>query len=183
LTSFAPHVILTIEKHYQLDTQMSISPKTIESALRHHGYKVTPQRRIVIEAIMVSHEHQTPAAIHERVKTAHPGIGLVTIYRTLEILAELGLICETHAGHSCRSYLMRESSGHHHHLICSDCGKVEIFTDCDLDELENKLMEKSGFKIDSHLLEFLGQCRQCAVLGNRAGKKDDNIKLVSNITV
>jgi Fur family transcriptional regulator, ferric uptake regulator len=150
---------------------MSISRKTVESALHHHGYKVTPQRRTIIESIIGSHEHQTPSAIHERVKTTYPGIGLVTIYRTLEILEKCGLICETHAGHSCRSYLVRESSGHHHHLICSDCGKVEVFTGCDLDELENKLMEKSGFKINSHLLEFLGQCRQCAALRNTAVEK------------
>jgi Fur family transcriptional regulator, ferric uptake regulator len=148
---------------------MTYSRKNIESALRQHGYKVTPQRRTVIEAIMGSHEHQTPAAIHDRVK--NDGIGLVTIYRTLEILAECGLICETHSGHSCRSYLMRESSAHHHHLICSDCGKVVDFTDCGLDELENRLMEKSGFKINGHLLEFLGLCRQCASSGNRPGEK------------
>jgi Fur family ferric uptake transcriptional regulator len=141
---------------------MSVSLKTIESALRHRGYKITPQRRTIIDEIINSHEHLTPAAIYARVKCEHPGVGLVTIYRTLEILAELGLICETHAGHSCRSYLMRESSAHHHHLICSDCGKVVDFADCGLGELENKLMEKSGFKINSHLLEFLGQCWQCS---------------------
>ncbi len=140
---------------------MSYSQKTIESALRHHGYKVTSQRRAIIEEIIGSPEHQTPAAIYERIQIGHPGIGLVTIYRTLEILEECGCICETHAGHSCRSYLMRKSSAHHHHLICSDCGKVVDFTDCGLVDLENKLMEKSGFKITSHLLEFLGQCRQC----------------------
>lgn len=142
---------------------MSYSRKTIEHALRQHGYKITPQRRTVISEILNTHEHLTPAAIHDRVKTEHPGIGLVTIYRTLEILAELGLICETHAGHSCRSYLMRESSAHHHHLICSDCGKVVDFADCNLDDLENRLTEKSGFKISGHLLEFLGQCRQCSL--------------------
>jgi Fur family transcriptional regulator, ferric uptake regulator len=144
---------------------MSYSPKSIESALRQHGYKVTPQRRVVIGEILNAHEHQTPADIYERVKGDHPGIGLVTIYRTLEILEDCGLICETHAGHSCRSYLLRHTSAHHHHLICSDCGKVVDFSDCGLTELENRLMEKSGFKINSHLLEFLGQCRQCAKLG------------------
>lgn len=142
---------------------MSFSRKTIESALRHHGYKVTPQRRMIIDEIINTHEHQTPAAIHERVQIEHPGIGLVTIYRTLEILEECGLICETHAGHSCRSYLLRESFAHHHHLICSDCGKVVDFTDCGLNELESKLKEKSGFKINGHLLEFIGQCGDCAV--------------------
>jgi Fur family transcriptional regulator, ferric uptake regulator len=141
---------------------MNLSRKTIESSLRHHGYKLTPQRRIVIDEIIATHEHQTPAAIYERIKQDHTGIGLVTIYRTLEILEELGLICETHAGHSCHSYLVRDSTEHHHHLICSGCGKVVDFEDCKLDELENRLTEKSGFKISSHLLEFLGQCRECA---------------------
>lgn len=142
---------------------MSYSRKSIETALRNHGYKVTSQRRTVIDEILSTHEHQTPAAIFERVKSEQKGIGLVTIYRTLEILAECGLICETHAGHSCRSYLMSKTSAHHHHLICSDCGKVVDFEDCGLTDLENRLTEKSGFKIDGHLLEFLGKCRECAV--------------------
>ena len=118
---------------------MVYTEKRIETALRQHGYKITPQRRMIIKAIIDTHEHLTPAAIHERICRDNPGIGLVTIYRTLEILAELGLICEMHAGGSCRSYLVRRPSEHHHHLICSDCGTVIDFIDCDLDELERRL--------------------------------------------
>jgi Fur family ferric uptake transcriptional regulator len=140
---------------------MVYTEKRIETELRKRGFKITPQRRTIIGAIIDSHEHLTPAAIHERVSQEHPGIGLVTIYRTIEMLAELGLICETHAGGSCRSYLMRRPSEHHHHLICSDCGKVIDFTDCGLGELERRLSEETRFKISGHLLEFLGQCRQC----------------------
>jgi Fur family ferric uptake transcriptional regulator len=140
---------------------MVYSEKKIEGALRRHGYKITPQRRTVISAIIDNREHLTPAAIHERVIREHPGIGLVTIYRTLEVLAELGFICEVHAGGSCRSYLVRRPSEHHHHLICSDCGKVVDFTDCRLEEIERKLSQETNFKINGHLLEFLGQCREC----------------------
>jgi len=140
---------------------MLYSEKKIESALRQHGYKITPQRRAIIKGIIKSREHLTPSAIYERVGREHPGIGLVTIYRTLETLTELGLICEMHAGGNCRSYLMRRPSEHHHHLICSDCGKVIDFTDCDLGELERRLSRETSFRINSHLLEFLGQCRSC----------------------
>lgn len=140
---------------------MDYTEKRIEGELRKRGFKITPQRRTIIGTIIGSHEHLTPAAIHERVRQEQPGIGLVTIYRTIEMLAELGLICETHAGGSCRSYLMRRPSEHHHHLICSDCGKVIDFTDCGLGELERRLSEETRFKISGHLLEFLGQCRQC----------------------
>jgi Fur family transcriptional regulator, ferric uptake regulator len=141
--------------------EMVFTEKRIEHELRKNGYKITPQRHVIIGAIIDSHEHLTPAAIHERVQREYPSVGLVTIYRTLEILTELDLICETHAGGSCRSYLIRRPSEHHHHLICSDCGKVIDFTDCDLGELERRLAEETRFKINGHLLEFLGQCREC----------------------
>ena len=140
---------------------MRLTEKKIATILRQQGYKLTPQRRTVLSAIALSRKHLTPAAIYERVRQEHPGIGLVTVYRTLEILTKLGLICEVHAGGNCRSYLMRRPSEHHHHLICSDCGTVIDFTDCDLSELEQRLSEESGFKIKGHLLEFLGQCQNC----------------------
>ena len=149
---------------------MYYTQKKIESALRRQGYKITPQHRSIISAIIGSDEHMTPNAIHEKVHQEHPSVGLVTIYRTLEVLAELGLICETHAGGSCRSYLMRRPAEHHHHLICSDCGKVIDFTDCGLAELEQRLIATTKFKISGHLLEFLGQCREC-VANNGSAKQ------------
>jgi Fur family transcriptional regulator, ferric uptake regulator len=148
---------------------MVYTEKKIEHALRQHGYKITPQRRTIISAIVHSHEHLTPAAIYEKVCREHPGIGLVTIYRTLEMLTGLGLICEMHAGGSCRSYLMRRPAEHHHHLICSDCGTVIDFTNCDLSGLEKRLAKETSFKINGHLLEFLGQCRECRKEKETAG--------------
>jgi Fur family ferric uptake transcriptional regulator len=151
---------------------MRYSEKKIETLLRQHGFKITPQRRNILRAITLTHEHLTPAAIHERVCQVHPSIGLVTIYRTLEILTKLGLICEVHAGGNCRSYLMRRPAEHHHHLICANCGTVIDFTDCDLGELEQRLTRETGFKINGHLLEFLGQCENC--LKRKATSLDEN---------
>jgi len=138
-----------------------LSEHKLISILRQRGFKLTPQRRAVISAIASNHDHLTPAEIHERVRREHPGIGLVTVYRTLDILAGLGLICEVHSGGNCRSYLMRRPSEHHHHLICSGCGTVSDFTDCDLSELQSRLAQKTGFEIEGHLLEFSGRCRNC----------------------
>jgi Fur family ferric uptake transcriptional regulator len=153
---------------------MVYTEKRIESALRKRGYKITPQRRTIISAILDTDEHLTPAAIHERVRKERDDIGLVTIYRTLEILTELGFICETHAGGSCRSYLMRRPAEHHHHLICADCGRVIDFIDCSLGELERRLSKENGFKINSHLLEFLGQCRECGIAAGN--KKQERLR-------
>lgn len=140
---------------------MTATGNQVKSELRRHGYKITPQRCAVLEAVTSSHEHLTPAEIYDRVSREHPGIGLVTIYRTLDILTGLGLLCEMHLGGNYRSYLMRRPAVHHHHLICSDCGMVVDFTDCNLDELEERLSKETDFRINGHLLEFLGQCPAC----------------------
>jgi Fur family ferric uptake transcriptional regulator len=139
---------------------MKLTEKKVVTALRHNGYKLTPQRQAVIRVITSSQDHLSPAGIYEKIRYVHPNIGLVTIYRTLEILTELGLICEVHAGGSCRSYTI-STQQHHHHLICSNCGMVVDFTGHYLNELEQNLSKESGFRIDGHLLEFIGLCRAC----------------------
>ena len=139
---------------------MRLTERKVVAALRQHGYKLTPQRREVIRTITSCPDLLTPAAIHQKAHRDHPNIGLVTIYRTLEILTKLKLICELHTGDSCPSYTI-SAPGHHHHLICDNCGKVIDFTGYDLSELEQRLSLETGFKIDSHVLEFFGLCQNC----------------------
>ncbi len=129
--------------------------------LRRRGYKITPQRRAVLRVIAESQEHLTPADIYERVHKEHHSIGLVTVYRTLDILDELGLICGVYAEDGRRSYLLTRPSEHHHHLICSGCGRVVDFTGCHLGGLEKRLSQETGFKIERHSLEFTGCCPSC----------------------
>ena len=140
--------------------EMRRTEREIIAALRRHGYKFTPQRRAVIRTIASSQDHLTPAEIYEKVHQDYPNIGLVTIYRTLDMLAKLELICELHAGGSCHSYTI-SAPEHHHHLICSNCGKVVDFTGYDLGELGQRLSLETGFEIEDHLLEFIGLCQAC----------------------
>jgi len=170
LTKMRPHAKLPNENSFHLYIAMTLTQNKITSMLRQRGYKITPQRRAVLNTIALSHDHLTPAAIYEKVHEEHPDIGLVTVYRTLDILAELGLICEVHSGGNCRSYLMRRPSEHHHHLICSDCGAVVDFTDCDLGELEQRISRETSFEIEGHLLEFTGRCRDCSKKMSSGGK-------------
>ncbi len=129
--------------------------------LRRRGYRLTTQRRAVLDVIARSRDHLTPGEIHQQVVRRHPGVGLVSVYRTLALLADMGLICEVHVGGNCRSYLLRRPLGHHHHLVCSDCGRVVDFSDCDLGQLEKRLAEDTGYEIEGHLLEFAGRCPDC----------------------
>jgi Fur family ferric uptake transcriptional regulator len=138
-----------------------IQRQEIVGILKLHGYKLTRQRRAILDAITRNHSHLTPAAVYEQTIKRYPGIGLVTIYRTLDLLAQMGFICEVHSHGSCRSYMMRRSSGHHHHLLCSDCQRVIDFTDCNLKQIEETIARKEDFEIDSHLIEFVGRCHDC----------------------
>ncbi|MCX7912431.1 MAG: transcriptional repressor [Dehalococcoidales bacterium] len=140
---------------------MDYTQSEIERALRKAGYRLTPQRREVISAVMECRRHFTPAELYEKAARRRSGIGLVTVYRTLEMLARLGFICEVHAGGNCRHYLIRPTGEHHHHLICSGCGRVVNFTGCDLTGLERRLRRETSFTISGHLLEFVGQCVDC----------------------
>ncbi len=136
---------------------------SIAEILRKNAYKLTPQRRAVLEVINSGRDHLTPLAIYQRVRKKYPAIGLVTVYRTLEILADLNLVCRIYTGENCRSYLMRRPGGHHHHMVCLSCGTVIDFTKCNLRKLEQRLAQETGFEIKGHLLEFNGYCRDCLV--------------------
>ena len=137
------------------------SQQDIAKELREQGYRLTPQRIMILSAIENSDHHISAEEIYAQIVTKYPNVNISTVYRTLEALAELGLICKVHVEGGCRSYLVGRSSEHHHHLICSGCGRVVDFTDCDLGELEQGLSRETGFEVEGHLLEFYGLCPAC----------------------
>jgi Fur family ferric uptake transcriptional regulator len=145
---------------------MRLTASKIASIIRKNGHKLTPQRQVVLRVMARSHDHLTPKDIYQKSRLADPEIGRVTVYRTLDLLNDLGLLCRVHGERECRSYIMRRPMEHHHHLVCSSCGKVVDFTGCNLGEVERKLARESGFDIRGHLLEFYGLCRSCAANGN-----------------
>ncbi|MDD5605290.1 MAG: Fur family transcriptional regulator [Dehalococcoidales bacterium] len=139
---------------------MVYSYKDVLAELKHEGYKITPQRRAIIQILEATENHMTPHEIHKKVNN-HLGISLVTIYRTLDTLEKAGLICRlnTESGHV--GYLLRRPRSHHHHLICSICGLVVNIGDCGLEELEKHISKHTGFIINSHTLDMSGICPEC----------------------
>lgn len=140
---------------------MELTAKKIASILRQNGYRLTPQRRAIIEAIAASHNYAIPTEIYQRVRQEYPFIGLATVYRVLNLLDKLKLICRVNLGSDSQGYLMRRPTGHHHHVVCSQCGRAVDFTECGLSQLEKRLSRKTGFEIEGHLLEFYGRCPDC----------------------
>lgn len=127
--------------------------------LRRHGYKITPPRRAVLETLNDSHEHFEPQTILERSKKIHPAIGRATVYRTLEMLTQIGILRPIHSNQNTVAFIW--AAGGHHHMVCSDCGTVVEFDECIAGSMTDKLEDEYGFKISSHLLEFYGQCGDC----------------------
>lgn len=142
--------------------QIKLTEDRIKTALRQRHYKLTRQRLLIINEFMSSQDFITPADLYNKLRPDHPSIGMVTVYRTLDMLDKLGLACKVHAGGDCHSYKINTVE-RHHHLLCSGCGAVTNFNcyEKELAELEGKIAAETGFAIKNHVLEFTGYCRKC----------------------
>ncbi len=126
--------------------------ETAVERIRRGGYKATPQRLAILGAI-AAEQHQRMEEIRDRC----PGVGLVTVYRTLGLLSELGVVRRLDLGDGPR-YEMAED--HHHHLICEGCGSVAEFEQCPLDPARLPRVW-SDFDVRAHSLEVYGTCADC----------------------
>ena len=138
------------------------APKTTNwhEELRARGYRVTPQRQLVLEAVSEL-GHATPEEICGKVQETARGVNISTVYRTLELLEELGLVTHAHLGHGAPTYHAADG-GAHLHLVCRDCGVV-IETEVELaDPLVVRLAEQHGFETDVAHFAIYGRCRECA---------------------
>lgn len=137
-----------------------LSEKSIIQQLRQAGYRITRPRRAIVRALLENEGCANPSEVLERAKLHYPTIGLVTVYRTLDLLSELGFVRRIHAADGCHSYAMA-NHGHHHHLICRHCGAAIEFQGCDLLPFLNRISEQTGYTIEDHLLELVGVCSIC----------------------
>ena len=118
--------------------------------IRGRGYKATPQRLAVL-GVLAAERHQSLGEIRARC----PEVGLVTIYRTLDLLSEIGAVRRLDLGDGPRYELAED---HHHHLICESCGRVAEFESCPVDL---RYLKGVDFEISSHTLEIYGRCADC----------------------
>lgn len=131
--------------------------------LRTAGYKITPPRLAVLEVIQREGEHLNPQEILVQAQALHPQTGRATVYRTLELLTQLGIVRPIYVGDNGPTYIRADSA--HHHLVCSHCGRIVEFDVCAADSMGCELEARFGFHITSHLLEFYGICPQCLAAG------------------
>ena len=129
--------------------------------LRDNGYRLTPQRLMILEAVAEQAGHLTVEDIHERVVQQYPEISLSTIYRTLETLRGLGLVTQTDMGNGREEYHFAEQA-HHHHLVCRRCGSVAELDGSVMGPVADQLLQTHGFHAEISHFAIFGVCSGCA---------------------
>jgi len=137
------------------------------------GYRMTIPRQVVLNALVDDSGHPSAEDIYFKIHNKYPDIGLTTVYRTLELLVQMGVVSKFDFGDGRSRYELYEdfkgSKQHHHHLVCTSCGRIIDYTDFIEDEIElikrteKGLSEKFGFKIADHVIHFYGLCDKCQV--------------------
>ena len=128
--------------------------------LQDNGYRLTGARRAVVEIVAASQRALTPVEVYDAARDQYPALGLVTVYRTLEKLEELGLIQRVHQPQGCQAFITA-GSGHQHLLLCSKCGRTTLFEGDDLNQFIKSVARKTGYQINEHWLQLFGLCENC----------------------
>ena len=135
--------------------------------LRAEGFRITPQRQLVLDAVNVL-RHGTPEEILAEVQRHASGVNLSTIYRALEVLEQVGLVTHAHIGHGAPTYHAVDDETHIH-LACDACGSIESITADVMEALVRGLRADKGFEVDVSHVAFHGRCRSCIESG-RTGR-------------
>ncbi|MBC2577557.1 transcriptional repressor [Peptostreptococcus russellii] len=148
-----------------MENTMSI----LKEKLKATGFKITPQRRAIIEVLIENeNSHLSSEEIYDKVRVNCPEIGLATVYRTMQLLDDINGISKLNLDDGCIRYelnLEGEDTHHHHHLICKECGSITEVKEDLLEEIESKVEDRYNFRIKDHDLKFYGLCESCASKG------------------
>lgn len=138
--------------------------KEIIQQIKEKGYKITPQRRAIIDALLLPGRPPTAKEILEKVRNTFPEISLDTIYRNLNLLADIGFLIQINLKNS-ETSRFEVIKHHHHHLICLGCGEAICLDHCVLDERDLGVARESGYEVVGHAYEIYGYCPVCRNAG------------------
>ncbi len=133
----------------------------IVGKLSEQGYRLTPQRMMVLSAIENSDNHISAEEIYAQVVDKYSHVNISTVYRTLELLKRLGLVTETDLGGG-RVRYHPVDKGHHHHLVCQECGRIIDLDESVLSSVKSMLLREYKFSADLRHLAIFGHCAKCS---------------------
>ncbi|WP_265571294.1 Fur family transcriptional regulator [Sphingomicrobium nitratireducens] len=127
----------------------------VEALCAEKGLRITEQRKIIAKVLGESEDHPDVEALHRRASRVDPNISIATVYRTLRLFEEAGIL-ERHEFGDGRSRYEAASDAHHDHLINVETGEVVEFVDEELEQLQRRIAEKLGFRLVDHRMELYG---------------------------
>jgi Fur family peroxide stress response transcriptional regulator len=142
---------------------MKLHPQEIEARFRRHAVRVTRQRAAIYAALAETTSHPSAEDLYRMVKPQQPMMSRNTVYYTLGVLRNAGLVREVNVGHDMARYDGNVSM--HHHLICLGCGRILDVMDDDLNRLRLSSGQARGFDVLGHRVEFHGYCASCQQAG------------------
>jgi len=131
-----------------------------KEGLLNSGSKITDPRKAIIGVFAGMEKPLTPMEVFERSKAVYPRIGLMTVYRTIEILISIGLLDRIHNVHGCEAVFLSPSK-HQHLLLCSSCGTAVYFDGLDVQDEFKRIEGKFNFNITDHWMQVFGTCSEC----------------------
>ena len=146
-----------------------VGPPWLYDRFRNAGFRLTLPRQAILNVFAENPKHLSAEEIFLLVHKNYPGIGFATVYRTLDLLTQMGLIFKFDFGEGRSRYELASETAkqHHHHLICAKCSRIIDYSDFMEEEiefikgLEAELSKKHKFKINSHQIHFYGLCERC----------------------
>jgi Fur family transcriptional regulator, ferric uptake regulator len=154
----------------QKQTVPTETSHNLTEELTRQGYRMTPQRMMIVDAIEHAENHISAEDIFKQVVAKYPNVNVSTVYRTLELLEKRGLVTKTEMGVGHIVYHPLEK-GHHHHLICRECGSVVNLDESVLTPLQESLQQNYQFTADLRHLGIMGLCAEC---NKKSGNKQTN---------
>jgi Fur family ferric uptake transcriptional regulator len=139
---------------------MTQQVEAVLEELKGRGHRMTPQRRAIVAEVLGSHGHISPQQIAGGLAETVPGMNVSTVYRTLELLEELGVVSHTHLGSGAEYHLADDRD--HAHLVCASCHRWFSETVDKLGDVSEALRDATGFTPDLTHYAISGLCRQCA---------------------
>jgi Fur family ferric uptake transcriptional regulator len=139
---------------------MTTTFDTLAQQLRTQGHKLTGPRRAILQTLLEASRPLSPAEIQTCGQVYCADLGLVTVYRTLEMMAEIGIVRPVHLADNCHGYVLA-TPGHTHHLVCVRCHAVVEIAGCDLGDFLDSVAARTGYTITGHWLEISGFCAEC----------------------
>lgn len=139
---------------------MDNSLAEFKQALARHGHRLTEARKEVLAALVSAGGHVSADELVVLVRQSGSEVGRMTVYRTLDLLTELGLVRPIYQGTGAAHFILLVE-GHHHHLVCTGCDSVVELDACLLKDIDGRVEDSTGFEVRGHLLEIFGLCRNC----------------------